>query len=86
MAEKTVLSEKIQETSNKLERASKLTTGLADEQVGESKQKNGEVSKKINRILGTLASFYAAIRREISKYRGKYFLICGLHCLLRCIY
>lgn len=33
MAEKTVLSEKIQETSNKLDRASKLTTGLADEQV-----------------------------------------------------
>ena len=33
MAEKTVLSEKIKETSNKLERASKLTTGLADEQV-----------------------------------------------------
>jgi dynein heavy chain len=33
MAEKTVLSEKIQDTSNKLERASKLTTGLADEQV-----------------------------------------------------
>ncbi len=33
MAEKTALAEKIQDTSAKIDRASKLTTGLADEQV-----------------------------------------------------
>lgn len=33
MAEKAILAEKIQETSNKIDRASKLTTGLADERI-----------------------------------------------------
>ena len=47
MAEKTVLSEKIKETSNKLERASKLTTGLADEQVCNSNiEKENQERKK----------------------------------------
>lgn len=51
MAEKAVLVEKIQETSNRIERASKLTTGLADERV-RWQEMMGQLDGQIASVVG----------------------------------